>query len=429
MPSHERYLADLVRAWAAGSTQPVPPPRDLDRENFLRRFAVEAAAPTLASVLHPDALPPGDWDRCHKALTLARQRTTWLLLELERVLPALAEAGCRPIVLKGAPLALGVYPRPEDRWFIDLDVLLTRAELPVAYTALERLGYRFSETYCSPQYYENHHFHRILRSAQGVYLEAHWAVTLPASAYSFDLEALRRDATTIPLGRTSVLAPSYLDQVLHGVLQSIAGGFTDLRRVLDLHLLDGRLSDFERERLAERALAHNLATGVWLQYRLREELAGVAIPAPIAESCAPTPRVRLLLENLDVPGGCLARRARQSGGLRTAPAPALPAGEVPRAGGPALPGARHERPSGNSVFARRNCAIPCPGSGSCWSGPVSPPGCSNTAPARGSGRWRGGSQVRLGASLTSSDSSVRSAYWKPACTEQAPTCPPRSSAR
>jgi hypothetical protein len=308
LPLHARYLAELVRAWAAGSTQPVRPPRDLDRELFLRRFAVEAAAPTLLSVLHPDALPAGDWDRCHKALNLARQRTTLLLLELERVLPALAEAGCRPIVLKGASLALSVYPQPEDRWFVDLDVLLTRAELSLAYVALERLGYRFAETKCSPQYYEDHHFHRILRSAQGVYLEAHWAVTLPASAYSFDLEALRRDATTIALGRAEVLAPSTLDQVLHGVLQSIAGGFTDLRRILDLHLLDHHLSDNDRVRLAERALAHNLATGVWLQYRLREELAGVAIPAPIADLCVPTARVRLLLENLDVPGGCLTRR-------------------------------------------------------------------------------------------------------------------------
>ncbi len=308
LPSQARYLADLVRAWAAGSTDPVRPPRDLDRELFLHRFAVEAAAPSLSAVLHPDAVPPGDWDRCLRALSLARQRTTWLLLELERVLPALMEAGCRPIVLKGAPLALGVYPRPEDRWFVDLDLLLTRDELPAAYAALARLGYRFAETAASPRYYEDHHFHRILRSAQGVYLEAHWAVTLPASAYSFDLDALRRDAKAIPLGRATVLAPSPVDQILHGVLQSIAGGFTDLRRILDLHLLDRQLSDFAREQLASRALAHNLATGVWLQYRVREELTGAAIPAAIVERCAPTPRVRLLLENLDVPGGCLTQR-------------------------------------------------------------------------------------------------------------------------
>jgi hypothetical protein len=314
LPSYARYLTALARAWAAGSTQPVPPPRDLDRELFLRRFALDAAASTLASVVHPDAVPAGDWDRCRKSLNLARQRTTWLLLELERVLPALVEAGCRPIALKGAPLALGVYPRPEDRWFVDLDLLLTKEELPAAYEALERLGYRFADTVLSSRYYEDHHFHRILRSAQGVFLEAHWAVTMPASVYSFDLEALRRDATRIPLGHTHILAPSPLDQVLHGVLQSIAGGFTDLRRILDLHLLERHLNDSDHQRIAERALDHNLATGVWLQYRVREELVGAAIPAPIAKLCAPTPRVRLLLENIDVPSGCLTQRLSSNEG-------------------------------------------------------------------------------------------------------------------
>jgi hypothetical protein len=116
------------------------------------------------------------------------------------------------------------------------------------------------------------------------------------------------------LGRGDALAPSDVDQVLHGVLQSIAGGFTDLRRILDLHLLDGRLADADRERLAARAAADHLSTGVWLQYRLREELTGHAIPAPIAARCTPAPRVRALLENLDVAGGCLAQRARDHAG-------------------------------------------------------------------------------------------------------------------
>jgi hypothetical protein len=313
MSLHLQYLGELVRAWAAGVTQPVPPPRGLDRARFLGRFAGEPAATTLATLVHPDAVPAADREHCQKALNRARQRTTVLLLELERVLPVLAEAGCRPVVLKGAALSLGLYPRPEDRWFIDLDILLTSAELPAAYRALEKIGYRFASTPLPAWYYENHHFHRILRSAQGVPLEAHWALTLPASSYSFDLEALRRDAIVLPLGRGELIAPSHVDQVLHGVLQSIAGGFTDLRRVLDLHLLDGRLSAVDRERLAARAQADHLETGLWLQYRLREELTGAAIPAPIATHCAPTPRVRFLLENLDVPGACLAQRAHDPG--------------------------------------------------------------------------------------------------------------------
>lgn len=311
MSLHAHYLAALTRAWAAGDQVPVAPPRGMDREQFLRRFVVEPASTTLGGILHPDALPPGDWERCQRAIGLARQRTTWLLLELERVLPALAEAGCRPVVLKGAPLALALYPRPEDRWFVDLDLLLTRDELDSAYDALTRIGYRFADTTLSASYYESHHFHRILRSPQGIYLEPHWAVTLPASVYSFDLDALRRDTITVPIGQAALMAPSYVDQVLHGVLQSIASGFADLRRFLDLHLLDRQLDDASRQRLADRAVAQNLGTALWLQYRVREELTGAAIPPQVTAACAPTPRVRLLLENLDVPGACLANAVRE----------------------------------------------------------------------------------------------------------------------
>lgn len=285
----------------------------MDREAFLRRFAVEPASTTLGGFLHPDALPAGDWERCQKALGLARQRTTWLLLELERVLPALTEAGCRPVVLKGAPLAVTLYPRPADRWFVDLDLLLKREDLDRAYDALARVGYRFADTALGAGYYEHHHFHRILRGAQGIYLETHWAVTLPASVYSFDLDALRRDAVQAPLGSTMMCAPSCLDQVLHGVLQSIASGFGDLRRFLDLHLLDAQLDDATRRRLTDRALAHNLGTALWLQYRVREDLTGAAIPGAVAAVCAPAPRVRRLLENLDVTGACLANVVRERG--------------------------------------------------------------------------------------------------------------------
>ena len=307
-----RYLADLARAWADGRPGSVPPPADLDRDRFLRRLAGLPAAPALAAYLDLAALPAADRERFRRALGFARQRTTLLLLELERILPAFADAGCRPVALKGAGLALGNYLRPEDRWFIDLDLLVTREELPQAYNALERVGYRFHDTARSSRYYEEHHFHRILRNAQGIFLEVHWAVTLPASVYTFDLEALRRDAVERPLGRTTVRTPSARDQILHGVLQSIAGGYSDLRRILDLHLLDAALGD--RMQLAAYATHHNLATGLWLQYRLREELMDVAMPREIVDRCAPPPRVGRLLANLDIAGGCLTERVRHQEG-------------------------------------------------------------------------------------------------------------------
>jgi hypothetical protein len=299
------HFRDILGAWARGETQVVAAPEDLDRERFQTLLTAQQAFPSLAGLVDPQALTPQAQSLQSQALEIARRRTTIMLLELERVLPALAARRCRPIVLKGASLALMVYPRPEDRWFLDLDLLVEPRDLETVYDALATLGYRFARTVCPVRYYEDHHFHRILISNQGICIEVHWALTMPASVYSYDLAALRNGCLEVPLGGTGFLAPSFPDQILHGVLQSIAGGFGDLRRILDLHLLDARLDDDDRLLLCSRARVSNLAIGLWLQYHLREQLLQEPLPGVVEQTCRPHSRLVRLLDGLEVAGNCL----------------------------------------------------------------------------------------------------------------------------
>lgn len=310
----QTYIADLTRSWATGHAGPVRPPADLDPERFLGIIARQPAMQTLASCIATEALPDGERVRMAQALEVARRRSVMMLLELERILPALAEAGLRPVVLKGASLALTVYDRPENRWFVDLDLLVEPDRLDAAYDVLARLGYRFSESAAAGELYDRYHFHRILMSNQGVCVEVHWALTLPASVYRHDVDATRRAAVEIPLGEASFLAPGAVDQILHGVLQSIADGFSDLRRPLDLHLLDARLDDGERELLCARAGAANLAAGLWLQYHLREELLGAPMPEFVSLFCLPEGGLARVVSRLDVAGGCVVQRAHHDRG-------------------------------------------------------------------------------------------------------------------
>jgi hypothetical protein len=43
---------------------------------------------------------------------VARDRTSFLLMELERILPAITWQDCQPVALKGAALAPTLYPDP-----------------------------------------------------------------------------------------------------------------------------------------------------------------------------------------------------------------------------------------------------------------------------------------------------------------------------
>jgi hypothetical protein len=301
------YLCDLARAWASGVRGVVPAPASLDAARFVRMFAGQQAMQTMAQHLDRTALPADQLAMLDRTVDIARRRTTMMLLELERLLHGLGAVGIRPVVLKGGSLAMTTYAVPQDRWFVDLDLLVRPEEQAAAYETLLGMGYRFAESDTAREYYRKYHFHRVLLSAQGVCVELHWAVTMPRSTYRYDLEAMRAGTSEVTLGEVALLAPHPVDQALHGVLQSIPCAYTDLRRILDLHLLDARLDDADRQHLCDRAHWSNLATGLWLQYRLREEILGAAMPSLVAHQCRPCPSLVRVFERLDLASGCLER--------------------------------------------------------------------------------------------------------------------------
>jgi len=71
-------------------------------------------------------------------IALLREKVDAVISE---VLPALAEAGVRAIVLKGPAVAAWLYGDGRDRPYLDSDVLVSPADLPAAGEVLKRLGF------------------------------------------------------------------------------------------------------------------------------------------------------------------------------------------------------------------------------------------------------------------------------------------------
>jgi len=63
------------------------------------------------------------------------------LAEERRVAEALGQSGCDVLVLKGAWMAYRVYPRPEQRWRCDLDVLIRPGDRERVAACMGELGY------------------------------------------------------------------------------------------------------------------------------------------------------------------------------------------------------------------------------------------------------------------------------------------------
>lgn len=80
----------------------------------------------------------GEWQQTYYASV---RRSILCERDLGQVLAALARTGVSPILFKGSHLAFWVYPAAACRPMNDLDLWVTRAEVPRAQAALEQLGY------------------------------------------------------------------------------------------------------------------------------------------------------------------------------------------------------------------------------------------------------------------------------------------------
>jgi hypothetical protein len=233
-----------------------------------------------------------------------------MLLELRCVLAALEQASVSVIVLKGAALA-HVFGKP--RFFSDLDVLVPRSDLDRATAELESLGYVAGRVTRSSEFYERHHFHRVLRSPAGITLELHWALVRPSDYFSLEPEGVRSRAQCTAFDGGAMHVPCHSDQLLHAAQQALREGFSDARRVLDADLLL-RAGAADDPDLAARARLGGLSNSLWVLLSLTGSITGLGAP-DLREALRPTRLRQRSLEALDLPALLLERRSVHLTGL------------------------------------------------------------------------------------------------------------------
>ncbi|MBY8976570.1 nucleotidyltransferase family protein [Rhodobacteraceae bacterium NNCM2] len=95
----------------------------------------------LAATLDDRALPGPVWQQFQQSGTDAALTSLRDKAETLRLVTALEQAGCRPVLLKGWPLAERLYGSASLRHSKDIDLHFTVAEVPAALRCLEGLGY------------------------------------------------------------------------------------------------------------------------------------------------------------------------------------------------------------------------------------------------------------------------------------------------
>ena len=171
----QQYLISLATAWAKGAAGPVVPAADLDAAALRAALLAHNVDARSAACCRPTCAD----ETFTEQLAASRARSTDLLLECERILPLVRRHAERPVLLKGAALALRSYPDPAQRWFLDLDLLVPRSAVGPVCRELEQAGYRPLPDGRDPRFYEKYHLHRILLGPAGACVEVHWDLTLP----------------------------------------------------------------------------------------------------------------------------------------------------------------------------------------------------------------------------------------------------------
>lgn len=280
--------------------EPIGPALGSCRVEELTRLAVsQKVAYPLAVRIAAEGGIPSRWRRWAATVAISAERDARLSADAAaRTINLLSASGIRPVMLKGASLAMGT---PRDAG--DVDLLIPADRLEEAIVALEAEGYSYRGFDRNMHIRRNEYrdWERLSRwSAQfefceprsGALVELHIAFFETGRVYSEDLRALR-DAVdefagaSVLDGRTGYRFLSLEDRALLLAMHAGLKRSPDNKDFIARHLLDLRAlaaAGLDWESLRRRALRLDAAHHLILLLRVFQSFAGPIAPDGYADS-------------------------------------------------------------------------------------------------------------------------------------------------
>lgn len=205
---------------------------------------------------HRLRLPAFDDDRRAAAAVEAARQS-----ELRRVLGALAGAGVRPVLIKGASIAYTHYVRPELRPSADADLMVPPDSRRAVERALTAIGYRQPLESMGDLMSGQFHFQKRSRAGLEQALDVHWRISnVRAFADALSYEEIARDAVPVPPLGPHALGTSAVHALLVACTHRVAHhADSDAPLWLfDIHLLARGCGAAERAVLVDLAYARRM---------------------------------------------------------------------------------------------------------------------------------------------------------------------------
>jgi hypothetical protein len=267
--------------------------RGIDWERFHAAAAYHAVLPLAHRALRDGSLhavPEEALARLWQQTLVNTKRNVLLTRRLRELVAALAAEGVRALPYKGPLLALSAYGNVARRQFIDLDILVSPADVTRCRDLLTKSGYaaRSADEALTTDL-DGHRELQLTDEAAGVLVELHWRVAphwqLPRG-FAVEFEPLWQRAETITVSGTEIrnLAPDDLLLIL--CVHATSHQWCRLQMVADLAWLLHSRRDLDTERLRRTATRLGAARMLSLGLALARDVLGASLPRAL-EDCVP----------------------------------------------------------------------------------------------------------------------------------------------
>lgn len=232
----------------------------------------------------PGAVPAEVLDRLQQHFRRNAERNLLMTRELFRAIETLASGGVTAAALKGPVLAWSLYDTPGAREYLDLDLLVRRADMSRARELLYAAGYRPAAGVPGQGEARLHRYGGqlvLIRDAPDVILDLHWDLAPRSLNLSLSAEALWPQLVPLSVAAHSVLSFDDSTQFLLAAVHGGKHGWSTLAWLADMAaLLDREAVDWDR--IAAAARAGRLTRSLLLAVNLLSDLLQAPIPKPIA---------------------------------------------------------------------------------------------------------------------------------------------------
>lgn len=182
-------------------------------------------------------------------------------VELRRVLTALAAAGIRAVLLKGAAISRTHYRSPELRPRTDTDLLVPADRRDEVAGVLEALGYGRARETDGELIVAQFHYDVVDRAGVEHALDVHWRISnVIAFAAVLTYDEIVSEAGPVPGLGDGACGPSAVHSLLLACTHRVAHHYdsADLLWLYDIHLLVERLSSAEEDQVVALASARGI---------------------------------------------------------------------------------------------------------------------------------------------------------------------------